>query len=202
MSGPASWTHTEVGKGVHAAMTAALRADPHAIDAVLVEDGRLDPDSRRFVGQARGLVLACGTAMTRVLAVHRPGDDPYGREICRGCGTPDCRTLRGVDHVLAAYSVRPVVVDRAEAWRRADAWLRRRGRSVPLAVAEFPGGFVARPVESVTDEPGPLLVVDRYTGALSRWPRMPFEALVREYERSVSRAGLSGTSVSPRPRSR
>ncbi|MUN36471.1 hypothetical protein [Actinomadura litoris] len=163
-------------------MTIAMRADVHAIDAGLVEGGRLDLNSRKFVGQARGLVLACGAAMTRVLAAHRPGDDPYGREICLGCGIPDCRTLRGVDHVLAAYSVRPVVVDRAEAWRRADACLRPGGRPVPLAVEEFSAGFVARPVEIAAGDTY-LLVVDRYTGALSRWPLMPFETLVGEYER-------------------
>ncbi|WP_242906920.1 hypothetical protein [Actinomadura terrae] len=50
MSSPASWTHNEVSKGVHAAMTAAMRADVHAIDAVLVKGGRLDPNSRKLVG--------------------------------------------------------------------------------------------------------------------------------------------------------
>ncbi|WP_242906949.1 hypothetical protein [Actinomadura terrae] len=175
---PVGRRHTEISRGVHSAMTIAMRADAHAIDAVLVEGGRLDPRSRKFVGQA----LACGAAMTRVLAAHRPRDDSYGREICLGCGTPDCQTLRGVDHVLAAYSVRPVAVDRAEAWRRADACLRHDGRPVPLAVEEFPAGFVARPVEMAAGGTC-LLVVDRFTGVLSRWPLMPFETLVGKYER-------------------
>lgn len=79
-------------------MTAAIRADVHAIDTNLVELGeaRLDPYSREFVREARRLVLACTAALTCVLSAHRPGDDPRGNEICRGCGTPDCRTLQGV----------------------------------------------------------------------------------------------------------
>jgi len=188
MTEPASWTHDQVHLRVHAAMTAAMRADPHSIDAALVQTRALDPSSREFVAHSRRLVLACTAALTCVLASHRPGEGPNGEPICRGCGTSECRTLRGLAHVFTAYSVRPAPVDRAEAWRRADAHFWRGGRPVPLIVEDFPDGFVARAADGSNDEAAPLLVVDRHTGALSRWPSMPFDVLVCEYTRY--RAGL------------
>lgn len=178
----AAWTHHQVHQRVHAVMTAAMRADAHAIEIALGRQDRLDPHSRRFAVDARRLVLACTAALTCVMAAHRPGDDPHGREICRGCGTPDCRTLRGVCDVLAAYAVHPVAVDRAEAWRRADAHFAGGARPVALVVVEFPAGFLVRRALDGGDDVSPLLVVDRETGALSRWPSMPLDALVREYE--------------------
>ncbi|MGH3239771.1 MAG: hypothetical protein ACRDNL_05285 [Spirillospora sp.] len=177
MSEPAAWTHHQVHQRVHAAMTTAMRADVHAIDAALVQNGMLDPSSREFVGGSRRLVLACTAALMCVLAAHRPGRDSAGSPICGGCGTLDCRTLHGVAHVLAAYTVQQGTVDRAEAWRRADAHFACGGLPVPVIVEEFADGFVTRAV----DGSDPLLIVDRHTGALSRWPSMPFDVLVREY---------------------
>ncbi|MFB4309207.1 hypothetical protein [Actinomadura sp. GTD37] len=181
MTAPASWTHDQVHRRVHAAMTAAMRADVHSIDAALVQHGRLDPCSREFVGASRRLVLACTAALTCVLSAHRPGDDSHGREICRGCGTRDCRTLRGVADVLAAYAVSPAPVDRAEAWRLADAHFVRDGSPVPVSVEEFADGFITCATTTPSDDPRPVLIVDRQTGALSRWPGRPHEILVREY---------------------
>ena len=81
----AAWTHHQVHQRVHAVMTAAMRADAHAIEIALGRQDRLDPHSRQFAVDARRLVLACTAALTCVMAAHRPGDDPHGREICRGC---------------------------------------------------------------------------------------------------------------------
>ncbi|MEV4002455.1 hypothetical protein [Actinomadura sp. NPDC049753] len=183
MTEPASWTHDQVHLRVHAAMTAAMRADPHSIDAALVQTGGLDPSSRTFVARSRRLVLACTAALTCVLASHRPGENPQGEPVCRGWGTSECRTLRGLAHVLAAYSVRPALVDRAEAWRRADAHFWRGGRPVPLLIEDFADGFVARAADGPGDDEAPLLIIDRHTGALSRWPSMPVDALACEYVR-------------------
>ncbi len=181
MTDPASWTHDQVHRRVHAAMTAAMRADVHSIDATLVQHGRLDPYSREFVAQSRRLVLACTAALTCVLSAHRPGGDGHGKQICQGCGTRDCRTLHGVADVLAAYTVRPAPVDRAEAWRRADVYFARDGRPVPVTVEEFADGFITRPATMPSDDPHPVLIVDRDTGALSRWPVLPYDLLIREY---------------------
>lgn len=180
MTESAAWTHHQVHQRVHAAMTAAMRADVHAIDAALVQNGGLDPCSREFTGMSRRLVLACTAALTCVLDAHRPGDDARGRRVCLGCGTRDCGTLRSVPHVLAAYTVHPGRVDRAEAWRRADAYFGRGARSVAVLVEEFSDGFAARAADGTGDD---VLIVDRCTGALTRWPSMSFDALVREYAR-------------------
>ncbi|WP_165978383.1 hypothetical protein [Actinomadura darangshiensis] len=52
-----------------------------------------------------------------------------------------------------------------------------------MIVEDFPDGFVARAATGPGDDPAPLLVVDRHTGALSRWPSMPLDVLIREYGR-------------------
>ncbi|QKW37293.1 hypothetical protein HUT06_27495 [Actinomadura sp. NAK00032] len=184
MTEPASWTHVRVQRRVHAAMTAAMRADVHAIDAALVQhgSGSLDAHSREFLGASRRLVLACTAALTCVLSTHRPGTDARGRDICHGCGTPGCRTLQGIADVLTAYAVRPGPIDRAEAWRRADNHFAHGARPVPVIVEEFPDGFIAR-AATAADGPRPILIVDRLTGALSRWPSLPHDTLVREYAR-------------------
>ncbi|MBO2457181.1 hypothetical protein [Actinomadura violacea] len=104
----ATWAHIQVHQRVHSVMTAAMRADARTIDTVLLSlgDGPLAPYSREFVREAQRLVLACTAALTCMLSAHRPGAGPRGDEICRGCGTSDCRTLHGVADVLAAYAVR------------------------------------------------------------------------------------------------
>ncbi|WP_143219984.1 hypothetical protein [Actinomadura sp. CNU-125] len=186
MRRPAAWTHAQVHQRVHAAMSAAMRADDRSIEREL-GDARLDPYTREFVRDARRLVLGCTAALTCVLSAHRAGDDPYGDPVCRGCGTPECRTLHGVVDVLTAYAVRPVPIDRAEAWRRADARLGAR----PVSVEEFRDGFIVRPTEIVADDLSPVLIVDRHNGALSRWPAMPSQLLVREYARYREERGGS-----------
>lgn len=166
-------------------MIAAMRADTAAIDALLqrAEEPWLDAYSSDFVREARRLVLACAAAFTSILGVHRPGDDPYGREICRACGIADCRLLNLIGDVLAAYALRPGEVDRAEAWRRAEASFADGSRSLPLAVEEFEEGFAIRQVSDGCEGDGVLLVVDRHTGAVSRWPRLPLDELAEQYRR-------------------
>ncbi|RAY13683.1 hypothetical protein DPM19_18635 [Actinomadura craniellae] len=137
--------HEWVRRRVHPVVTAALRADSHALGAALAvpSGGGLDPHTSDFVRDARRLVLVCATGLTAVLELHRPARDRSGRDVCRACGAVGCPTLRLVAEVLAAHSARPAPIDRAEAWRRADACLVRR--PVPLDVREFEHGFVARP---------------------------------------------------------
>jgi hypothetical protein len=178
--------HARLRRRVDAVMTTAMRSDPHAVDAFLVElgDRLLDDHSRSLVREARRLVLACGAGLNAVLIAHRPGTDPYGHEICLGCGTPDCRTLGRVSEALAAYAVRPLCVDRAEAWRRAEAHFDEH--SGPLLIEEFEHGFIARPVPLTPA--GAVLVVDRHTGALTRWPSLPSDELIEQYVQHTMRA--------------
>ncbi|MFI0444537.1 hypothetical protein [Actinomadura sp. 6N118] len=173
--------HQHVQQCVHSMMTGALRADPAAIDKLLVglEKSQLDVCSRDFVREARRLVLASSAALSTILGPHKPGDDPYGRPICHGCGTSECRMLRSVGDVFAAYSVRPMAVDRAEAWRRADAFF----GGTPLRIEEFEEGFVARPC---SNETGALLMIDRRSGVMSRWPsELSREQLIPRYRSYV-----------------
>ncbi|WP_433228946.1 hypothetical protein [Actinomadura formosensis] len=169
--------HEWVSRRVHSAVIAALRADPQTIAAFVQDPPELDPHTRDFLRDSRCLAMACAVALTAVLEGHRPD----GRH-CLACGTPECRTLRRAAGVLAAYSVRPVPIDRAEAWRRADTCLTRGDRPAPpIGIEPFEYGFVAWPA-SDAGEDAFVLIVDQLTGAVTRWPRLPLDVLTREYD--------------------
>ena len=168
--------HKRLQEQVQSVMLLAMRSDVRAIHTI-AGDGRADWRTRAFVREARRLTLGCAAGLSAVLNRHRPGEDPYGHEICRACGTSTCPTLKAVAEALAAYSIHPAAVDRAEAWRRADEHLGSRG--VPLVIEEFAEGFVARPVPGGDG----LLVVDRATGVLTRWPDLPTGELAEHYRR-------------------
>ncbi|GLZ15577.1 hypothetical protein Acsp04_58120 [Actinomadura sp. NBRC 104425] len=173
--------HEWVQQRVHACVSTALRADPDAINAAVTHlVGHLDPHSRHLLRNARPLVLGCATALIAVLEAHRPQTDPSGRQVCRACRTPECPTLHRVAQVMAVHGSRPIVVDRAEAWRRADACLSRDRHPVPIEIREFEYGYVAWPAHG-PDANGFLLVIDHHTGALTRWPRLPLETLALQY---------------------
>jgi hypothetical protein len=173
---------------VRSAMTAAMRADPHALDRLAhANPAALDPHSAAFAGAARTLALATTAALTTVLNAHRYGRDARDRMVCLACGLDRCRTVRAISDVLAAYGLQSHPVDRAEAWRRADAWYARTvGHPVLLSVESFDEGFIARPA---TRPSGSMLVIDRHTGTLTEWPRLDTDTLAREY-RDYKRGGL------------
>lgn len=170
------WTVAQVRD----AMTAAMRTDPHALDRlVLANPGALDPYSASFVRTARTLTLATSAALTTVLTAHRYGRDDRERLVCLACGLDRCRTVRNVSDVFAAYGLRTNPVDRAEAWRRADAWYDRTvGHPVLLSVESFDEGFIARPATLPSDN---ILVIDRHTGTLTEWPPLDTDTLAGKY---------------------
>ncbi|GLZ09546.1 hypothetical protein Acsp03_70120 [Actinomadura sp. NBRC 104412] len=168
--------HEWVRRRVDGVAVAAMRADPQAIAAFVHGRPGLDAHTRDFLRDARNLALTFAIVFTAVLEHHRPD----GRR-CQACGTLECRTLRRVAGVLAAYSARPVPIDRAEAWRRADARLARcRRPATPLGIEPFEHGFVAWPAFDI-GEGDFVLVVDRLTGTVTRWPRLSPDVLTREY---------------------
>ncbi|NKZ08824.1 hypothetical protein [Actinomadura latina] len=178
MSGhdPRDWTVARV----RSAMTSAMRADPHGIDRlVLANSTALDPYSAAFVRTARTLTLATSAALTTILTAHRYGRDARDRVACLACGLDRCRTVRNVSDVLAAYGLRTNPVDRAEAWRRADAWYTRTaGHPVPLSVESFDAGFIVRPATLPSDN---ILVIDRHTGTFTEWPPLDTDTLASKY---------------------
>jgi hypothetical protein len=132
--------HEWVETSMRAAMTAAMRADPGAIPAAieeLVARRWLDPHSIAFLDRARALVLGSTAALAMVVEDHRPARSADGTEVCRACGITACRTLRRIADILTAYFGRhPAGIDRAEAWRRADAWLNRDSPQRVLVTVE------------------------------------------------------------------
>ncbi|TDD75128.1 hypothetical protein [Actinomadura rubrisoli] len=172
---------------VRSTMAVAMRADPHALDRLAGNAaGALDASTLSFVREARTLALAVSAALTTVLGVHRYGRDPYDRMICMACGIERCHTIHAVSHVLAAYAVQPGHVDRPEAWRRADAYYTGvEGRHVVLAIEEFDAGYIARPAPhsagADNDAGTGVVIIDRATGALTRWPSYDTPALTSYY---------------------
>ncbi|WP_143227429.1 hypothetical protein [Actinomadura mexicana] len=164
-----------------------MRTDTHALDRlVLANPDALDSHSASFVRTARTLALATSAALTTVLSAHRYGWGARDRLVCLACGIERCRTVRNISDVLAAYGLAIDPVDRAEAWRRADAWYARTaGRPVLLSVESFEEGFIARPAIQPS---GNILIVDRNAGTLTEWPPLDTGTLVgkyHDYERGI-----------------
>ncbi|RAY11785.1 hypothetical protein DPM19_27765 [Actinomadura craniellae] len=181
MKPPAADLHARLHARVCSALLAAMRADVTAIDTVAGLATDLDPHTAGFLRESRRLVLACAAAVSSVLDVHRPTTAPDAPRVCRECGTGGCRTLNAVLTVLDAYAAGPAGIDRAEAWRRADRFFNGRGGPpLPVAVEDIGDGFAARAF-TPSEPTGPLLVVDRRTGRLTRWPPMPRETLIAHY---------------------
>ncbi|WP_119730997.1 hypothetical protein [Thermomonospora amylolytica] len=184
MTGSIGFHHPGLRARVCSVLTAAMRADNAAIDALVESADGLDAHTADFLRHARRLVLACAAALSTVLDVHQPVAEPDAPRVCRECGGHECRTVNGILHVLNAYAARSTGIDRAEAWRRADAYFNARGGPAALvAVEDIGDGYAARAFTPASGLNGPIVVVDRRTGRLTQWPPMPREALVEQYRR-------------------
>ncbi|MGI5163391.1 hypothetical protein ACQEU3_03455 [Spirillospora sp. CA-253888] len=171
--------HRQTTDRVQTAMAVAMRADNGRVAAALLPANGLAPQDAAFVREARGLTLAFAAVLLTVLRVHRPGHDPFGAAMCLGCGRPQCRTVAAVAELLTAYRVRSAPVDRAEARRRADRWFAETfGQVCALTVEDFDAGFAVR-----SDGFEGVVVVDRHTGALTRWPPLPTPTLAEHHRR-------------------
>ncbi|MFG2243721.1 hypothetical protein [Spirillospora sp. NPDC048823] len=173
------WTVAQV----RSAMTAAMRTDPNALDALAEKNAAaLDPYSSSFLRTGRMLTLATSAALTTVLTAHRYGRDRYDRLVCLACGIDRCRTVRCISDVLTAYALQVEPVDRPEAWRRADAWYTRTaGHPVLLSIEPFDEGFIARPGTPPPEAPDNVLIIDRNTGTLPLWPAYDPDTLAPQY---------------------
>jgi hypothetical protein len=195
--------HEHVRLRVREITNAAMRANPD-LTQVVVANGlegsdRSDAD---FVRSARRLVLAASIALDAGLEVHRHVPGPHGIEVCRSCGTTEtCPTVRRIADTLAAYLPGPVALDRAEAWRLADTFLDAARRGLLVGIDEIPDGFVARAVPGASPEREPeapedadVLVIDRRTGRITRWPALSLDQLAVHYARY--RTGQAAGAVS------
>ncbi|MER6808101.1 hypothetical protein ABT299_02370 [Spirillospora sp. NPDC000708] len=87
------------------------------------------------------------------------------------------------------------MIDAAEAWRRARArWPCSDQEPTLIHIREFGDGFLAVPVQVVMPEPPPIptaetpvgLVVDKASGAVTRWPLLPLPVLALQYRRYLN----------------
>lgn len=197
MDGVAAEIYARFRASAIAARAAALCADENAIQQAVTQlafDG-LDERSVALLRRAPRLVLGTATALEAVVTLHRGRVDEYGAITCHECrtsaGTP-CRTVRRVAECLSATS-HESLVDTAEAWRRANAYLGadQRAGHLLIAMAEFNDGYVARPVRLALPEPPSVpnpnsdrvLIIDKRTGEITTWPLMPLAATAVMYGR-------------------
>jgi hypothetical protein len=162
MSAAAYDMHAGAERSVIAMMGCAMRATSTADHA------------ENFLRHARTFVLAEGAALTGVLKTHHPSTRTSRPAGCENCGTAEaCHTLRQINASFAAYLTDPPPgIDRAEAWRRADAWFNAdRPQRTPLVLEESADTYLAW---AAPRTPGPdgcgLLIVDKRTGRLITSP--------------------------------
>ncbi|HEU5159286.1 MAG TPA: hypothetical protein VFU43_19985 [Streptosporangiaceae bacterium] len=195
MPRPPAEIYERVRLRVREIITTAMRADPDLTRVALANaPQRSDRRDADFARNARRLVLAASIALDAGLEVHRRVPGSRGAEVCRSCGTTEiCPTVRRIADTLAAYLPRPVAVDRAEAWRLADAYLDAAGHGLLVGIDEIPDGFVACAVsgpasagEAAVPEGAEVLVIDRRTGRITRWPALPLDELATHYARYLA----------------
>jgi hypothetical protein len=160
----------------------AQQGDTETIEGLLTQPAtatRLDASTIDALRHARDSILAMRRALTALLETA-----------AADCTTPNFATTRlpTDDSASASYCT----IDRAEAWRRADLRLSNHGSTpILLHIEEFEDGYRALPVS--VEMPGPpslptletpaTLVIDKATGAVSRWPLLSLDVLARQYRR-------------------
>ncbi|WP_138642023.1 hypothetical protein [Actinomadura geliboluensis] len=155
--------------------TVAERADSHAIERSLTQPSvtsHIDDDTLDFLRRAHDLLLITTRMLIGMLA------PPH----------------------------RPPTIDIAEAWRRAHLYLPRRNDGlVLLHMRELEEAYQAIPILVAIPEPPPVptletettLVIDKTTGAVTRWPLLPPDVLTRQYHRYKRQAPMTFDEDSP-----
>jgi hypothetical protein len=94
-----------------------------------------------------------------------------------------------VADTLAAYLPGPVTIDRAEAWRRVAASVVGGGRGLSIGMEDTPYAYVAWLVEAPYPEGSAesgVLLVDKHSGRMTRWPAFAVEELGERYRRYIN----------------
>ncbi|MFI0350975.1 hypothetical protein [Actinomadura sp. 9N407] len=187
--------HGHIARTVDELLATVRRADQATIrrflDAASSND-RLDTHSLALLRQAPNLSLTLATVLNTLLDEHAHGSDKPARPSCIEPAEPNtCGILqRVVDAVGAAHGHQ--AMDAAEAWRRANLYLSDPNDGALLVhIQEFEDGFFATPICVALPEPPHVptietatgLVIDKVTGTVTRWPRLPLDVLAKQYRR-------------------
>ncbi|MGW5414605.1 hypothetical protein [Actinomadura geliboluensis] len=152
--------------------------------AVLAGDDSAAEASRTLAGAL--VVLA------DVLGAHRP----TGAAVCPACeaATP-CPTMRRIAAALVSHEAwQGARLDRGAVWACADAHFNRSaagGARRLVLLSDLGAFYVARGVSAVLSEPPQVpmpdgetvLVLDKGSGRMSRWPLLPDADLIVQYRR-------------------
>lgn len=138
-------------------------------------------DTTVFLRRAHDVLLNVTETLTLVLAAnHTDG---------AASDQPDAQPRA---NVLDLPPQSHITVDGAEAWRRAHLHLPgRRDDPILIHIQEFEDGYQAIPTLAAVPEPPAVptietpttLVVDKTTGAVTRWPLLPLDVLAEQYRR-------------------
>ncbi|MEU8347035.1 hypothetical protein AB0C74_35505 [Spirillospora sp. NPDC048832] len=152
--------------------------------AVLARDDSAAEASRSLAGVV--VVLA------DVVDAHRP----TGTAVCPACETAaPCPTMRRVAAALVSHGAcQGAPLDRGAAWACADAHFNRSaagGARRLVLLSDLGAFFVARGGPAVLAEPPQVpvpdgetvLVLDKGSGRMSRWPLLPDADLIVQYRR-------------------
>ncbi|MDL4813078.1 hypothetical protein [Actinomadura opuntiae] len=186
--------HARLSQAVDTMANAARRADRRSIGRNLKKvANQLDYHSLEFLCRAPDLVLVLCEALTAVLEVHRHPADSHPRRKNEERWNHPCGTIRQLEAVLGeTRAAQTISIDAAEAWRRARRHLSARVEEpVFIHIQEFEDGFLALPIQVAIPEPATIptietptaLVIDKATGAVTRWPLLALPLLERQYRR-------------------
>ncbi|NEA29493.1 hypothetical protein [Actinomadura bangladeshensis] len=167
---PAANRHTHLLQGIESIRALAERADRNAIDHLLTHPAadHLDDHTLDFLRHAQDLILITTHTLTTTLGAQATASSRSRPT------TPDHTTP----------------LDAAEAWRRAHLYLPTRDEEpILIHVQEFQDGYRAIPILLAVPEPPPVptiesattLVIDKTTGAVTRWPLLPLDVLASQY---------------------
>ncbi|TDB95675.1 hypothetical protein [Actinomadura sp. 7K534] len=175
--------HARLARDIEAVRTLAGQVDSNGDDHVLdqlTRTGGLD-DTMAFLRRAHHLLISITETLTLLIGAHDVYEDSSGQ--------PDPRK-----HAKGRTSTPQdlVTVDAAEAWRRAHLHLTdHRDTSILLHIEEFEDGYRATPIpvslpeapRIPTLETPATLVINKTTGAVTRWPLLPLDVLANQYRR-------------------
>lgn len=177
-------------RGIESIRTLAERADSNAIDRLLAQPStirHLDGHTLDFLRRAQDLLLFTTQALaTNIETQSSPGR--HGRPRDGASNIDTAPSTRGLpitpDHAAP--------LDAAEAWRRAHLYLPPHHEEPSLIhIQEFDNGYQAIPIQISVSEPlliptiesATTLVIDKTTGAVTRWPLLPLDVLASQYRR-------------------